>query len=723
MQKHILIPLVMLLFSIQFSLFSQKKGSVEYVYNFGNTNHPQIAYWFLTPEILVNDKYLKDMDEMIDNSLFDFIYLDARNGCSFGDVEKMHPILEKIVAQAHKRNVKVGYRTQVKGMDSIPEEITERFIADDETTLDHSGKGICSMDAKFVRLRSSFKKDVYKVFVFKKTGDGFYDPTTFKEISNYTFSTKDETVLVNINAGRELSGYTAYVMTQFYYKRISNHSSEAVNQTIKFMNSYSDIPFDGVMLDEYGNAQILPPWKMMFKLGNFRLRSFSLPMAKGLEGRTGEPAGITLFNMRYAPEGKPETRISAINAYMNLMREGALKVENAMYKREKEIYGNDCFIGAHNTFHNSLVNDEIWATGLKWWSIPREYGFTDEKTPLPTQMGIAMSYPANAMYNMYYDGNIKRFTTKTLTDLRYGIRTFYHAFNDKQWGIGLEKPEAYNAIKPVENCARLLNLFNPGLPEIKLLVIFGNEALQNWYPNKSARGCYDINSKLKIEEKAIKIWKGGYMNALVPTDLISEGKLKLNGDHKPVLNGHQFDAIIFLYPEYSKESTLKFLENYVNNGGKLMIEGSATHNFEGEDIASRMANICNKAKENRFSVKGIYKLGIVKNAFSKACKNDDGSFVFTDIKSLWNSKLASFSININNDEYSADFRGLATILVDKQNGLQKFSCANFKELKKNGHVILSLERTADIFVEKKENVFQLTISDQEANNKVVVNKL
>ena len=546
--KHCL-TLLLIFIGIHSIAFSEGNTKVETAGKFKNSNHPQIAYWFLTNEILENEKYLPELDNIIDHSLFDLIFLDCRNGPSFSNVAKMHPILEKIVARAHSRNIKIGFRTHRENNIPPSDGEAERFIAEAETVLDHSGKGSCSLDARFMRSQSSYKKEVYRIFVFKKTADGFYDPSSLREITDFTSSVKEQTIQVNILAGKDFGGYTAYALGGFYYRSHSNFSPGAVDGTVKFIDNYADIPFDGVMLDEYGNAQVIPPWQLMFRFGSFRLRSLSPAMVEELESLTGEKAGMTMLHMRYAPSGQPEIRAKAINVYMDLMRQGPMHVENAMFQKAKEVYGNNCFVGAHNTFHNSLIKDEIWDTGVKWWSIPREYGFTDEHTPTPTQMGIAMSYPAKAMYNMYYDSKIKRFTTKTLTDLRYGIRTFYHAFNDKQWGIGLEQPEAVGAITPVEKCARLMNLFNPSLPEIKLLVIFGNEALQNWYPKKSERGRYDINDQLKIEEKALKIWKAGYRNALVPTDLISDGKLKLGPDHKPVLNGHTFDAVLFLYPQ------------------------------------------------------------------------------------------------------------------------------------------------------------------------------
>lgn len=711
MKNSVLISLLVLMMFQHNNVLAQMAIKTNYVTKFKNSNHPQIAYWFLTPALLENEKYLSDLNSMIDNTLFDFIFLDAREGCSFDKLEIMHPVMQKIVALAHQRNIKIGFRTHVAPMKQMPDSILERFVAEAETKLNSNGQGSCSTNSSFVRAKSSYKKQVYKVFCFKKTAAGFYDPSSLKELTDFESTIKGETITVNINAGKSLAGYTAYVMTEYLYKMISNYSEAAKQQTIQLINAYADIPLDGLMLDEFSNARLMPSWLIKFKMKGLRLRSYSVDMAKELAQRTGQPASTTLFNMRYAPTEQPSVRIKAINYYMNLMREGAMHVENTMYKRAKEVFGPNCFIAAHNTFHNSLVNDDIWATGIKWWSIPRAHGFTDEKTPTPTQMGIAMSYPANVMYNMYYDGNINRFAKKTLTDLRYGIRTFYHAFNDTHWGIGLEQAPAIAALQPVENGARLLNQFNPSLPQIKLLVVFGNEALQNWYPNESARGKYDINSKLKIEEKAVAIWKAGYRSALVPSDLISEGKLTLNTNHQAVLNGHVFDAIIFLYPEYAKESTLKFIEEYVAHGGKLMLEGIATHDFDANEISSRFSVIQNNATVKGFSIASIGQLGIQKNGIKNGSFNVDGSYVFTNIQSLSNNHFASFSFYQNNNHFTGTYKGMAAIKLNEQGDLQKFAATQFGSIKKNGKEILGLNKSADLFVEKTNGALHAIIAD------------
>jgi hypothetical protein len=154
-----------------------------------------------------------------------------------------------------------------------------------------------------------------------------------------------------------------------------------------------------------------------------------------------------------------------------------------------------------------------------------------------------------------------------------------------------------------------------------------------------------------------------------------------------------------------------------------MIEGDATHNFQGERITDRLAAIYRKATIRSFSVNKIPKLGIAQNEIVDGCRNEDGSYVFTDIKSVQTNRAASFSIHVGDDNYSAEYHGLAAIAVDPQKGLQKFACAGFRELRKNGQVILSLTDKADVFVEKQVDGYQISIADPAGSNKIIVNQL
>ncbi|MCW3091683.1 MAG: hypothetical protein JWP81_2752 [Ferruginibacter sp.] len=706
------------------SLFSHAQ-KIHYVPQFQNENHPEIGYWFISPDLLKDGKYLPNVDSIATKCRYTMLFLTARAGADFYDYPLMHPIFKKLVEAAHKKGLKIGLQLWGNYKDKSIEG-SQRMIIENEVQLDQSGNASFTAKAKYIRFPDRLlKSDLFKVYAFKKTGDGFYDPSTLKDITQQceTVLPGKETVQVTIHGGAALKGLTACIMTQQYCSQSSMWDDVEINGFAEAMTTYGDIPFDGFSLDEYGNKFI----ERIFDLQTpdpFRGRWYSTAMAKEYTRVTGNDLQKTLFNGRYAPMGKPEIRMNAINEYMDFMRTGALRVETAVYEKSRAIYGNQIFSGIHSTYHNSLINDEIWANGIGWWSSPRAYGQTDEKTFTPTQMGVAMAHRMNAMYNQYYDAELSPVVVKAFNDLRYGIRTHYHALNDKRpLRFDLEFPEAVDTINKIENCARLLNKFNPSLPEVKLLVIFGMEALSNWYPNYADRGVYDINDKLGIENKAVEIWKAGYLNALVPSDLIVNNTLALNKDGKPVMNGHVFDAVLFLNPQYAREPVLKFLETYEKHGGKLMIEGKADRDFKGNLVTSRFKSIYDKATVVGYGIEKLSKLALKKNALPDGCKNEDGSYVFTDLPSLRNGQPATFTVTIEGDIYSGEYRGLAIIRADKKTGVIKFAAAGCKSLSRNGKLVLSFEKPEDVFFEKKNSLATMTIADGTKTSKPQINKL
>ena len=448
---------------------------------------------------------------------------------------------------------------------------------------------------------------------------------------------------------------------------------------------------------------------------------YSLDMAMKYKGMYQYDLERALFDMRYAPVNQSEIKIKAINTYMNIMRKATLNVETAMYDCAKKTFGKNTFVGLHDSHHNSLDGDEVWQTGINWWNVKRDYGHTDEGTPTPTQMGIAYGYSKNMLYNMYYDKQINRIQEKAYTDLQFNIRTHYHAINDVQnWGVSVEQPFALEKINPVENCARLLNYFNPSLPEIKLLVVFGREALMNWYPDSTQRGICDINDKLKIEEKALQIWKAGYLNALVPTDVIEDGRLAVNAKGKAVYNGYEFDAIVFLYPEYAKEKTLQFLEQYLNQKGKLMLEGTVSKNYLAEDISLRWQKISQKATINKFDINSLSQLGITKNNLIGSIKMIDGSYLFSNFENFSNHIPSIFKKNIEREVYEGEYNGYAALQIKNQR-IEKFAATDFRELKLNNEVLLSLNKPSDIWIERKDKKYLITIAGK--NVQIITNRL
>jgi hypothetical protein len=718
MMKNIISALFLqslLLLNHAHGVTADPSAKVKYVSGFPNSNHPEICYWFVTKDQLENDRYLGMIDQLADKGLYTMAFLTARNGVDFYKSEELHPVLAKLVEHAHKRGLKIGLQLWSKKQKDLPLEDCDRLIVEGEATLDENGAATYTAHARNARSDEQLiKSDLLRAYAFKQTGDGFYDPTTLRDITDKCVATSPDTnsVQVDIKADPSMKGRTVYLMTQHYYNHASNLSPAAAEGFAKVLEAYRDIPFDGVALDEFHNLAIIAEWDLKKTGGVFRERYYSPALAGVYQSRTGTPLERALFDMRYAPEGQPEVRMRAINNYMDAIRSGTLIVERAVQKEAKNLFGPETFAGFHSTAHNNLTGYDPWATGINWWSLPREYGQTDEGNPFPTMLGVGFAAPKNAMYNMYYHKNLDNIVEKALECLRYGIRTHYHAVNDAQgWGVSMEKPETLAAINPVERCARLLNRFNPSFPDIKLLVLFGTEAVYNWYPDASKRGAYDINDKLGIQEKADALWKAGYGNVLIPSDLIESGKLRLNARGKPEMNGHVFDAVVYLSPQYARESALKFLEDYTKAGGKLMIDGAPTRDFQANDVTARFSPIANRAAVTRFDVKEMPKLGVPSPLLPDGCRNEDGSCVFTDLASLKGTRPASFKVTLGGSTYSGEYHGLAAIKADGQGDLEKFTAAGFRELRKDGKVLFRIDQPADIFITRTNGGYEAVIDD------------
>ncbi|MCW3091680.1 MAG: hypothetical protein JWP81_2749 [Ferruginibacter sp.] len=694
-----------------------------YVRSFGNSNHPQVAYWFFATNMMEDKAWKDKIDSLAAFSKYTLIFLTDR-GADFYDTKTMHPIFKKLVAYAHQKGLKIALQVWKSDVGILLEN-TDRLMQEGEVQLDENGAGQYTVKANGARdMDGLIKSELFKIYAFKKTSEGFYDSATLREITPgvKTVNSKEQ-VSLTINTGSKLKGYTAYVLTQHYYKSCSNFSEQAKSILINAFKAYADIPFDGIGLDEYKSLKIARQKILEQTNDVFRERLYSLGMAKQMKAITGMDLDKTLFDMRYAPAGKSFVRIKAINEYMSLLRTVTLSVEAAMYDVGKKMYGKDAFIGLHSTFHNNLDMDEVWQTGVSWWNIKRDYGHTDENTSTAIQMGIGMSYRKNAMYNMYYDRSLEKIWTKALNDLRFGVRTHYHAANDGQaWGVSIETPEALQQINKVENAARMLNRFNPSFPKIKLLVIYGMEAMYNWYPNLSDRGMYDINDHLGFEKKSIELWNNGYLNSAVPTDLVEDGRLSLNAAGKPTMNGHVFDAIIFLNPQYARKTTTTFIQNYIAEGGKLLIEGNATNDFYGNDITKEWENIKSKATATSFSLSNVEKLGIAKNILANGVANEDGSYTFTSVESIKTNSPAVFSFTLGGNIFSGTYKGLAAIKVDAKGNLQKLSATAFSSLTKNGKEILHVSREADVFITMENGGMNAVIADETKSIKINQNR-
>lgn len=680
--------------------------------------HPQVVYWFWHPDTVAGAQYLRDVENMAKNSSFTMAIATSREnidppgmGVDFYDFTKMHEPLAQTVRAAHQHGLKIGLQVwEFWALTRVNDPLTKShprlaidqslaLVTEGEVVLDALGHGQYSAASTEGRDRAPYHSEVLKAFAFRKTEDGIYKEDSLTDITHLAraVATDGASVTLEIEASAKLAGFTVYVMVAHYYD-YPDLFNEVMTGTFRdLLKRYADIPLDGTGLDEFGYMMLNPKRKQPF-----RDRFYGHAFATEYLRRTGTTLEQTLFDMRFAPEGKPEVRICAIDRYFDVMRDGPLRVEQAFYKMSKEIFGERCFAGIHNTYHNGLLSDDLWRVGLNWWTVPREYGQSDENWPLPKRMGLIAAHRESITYDQYYGGNLDRFLEKAFREARFGGRTHYLAWNDTRVGrinmTDAVEQGKYAAIEQVEQKIRLLNQFDPPAPKLPVLIVFGMPALINWFPDKSVRSAWDLNGKLGIEEKSQAIWDAGYPCALLSSDLIDNGQIEFDGAGHLVINGHRFDCMVYLYPQYAKETTLRFLERFTQYGGKLMLEGDASRDFDGSDIAGRFAKIAGRATVRGFDVNQLPSLGAQVNPLENGAFMEDGSVVFTNFASWQTNQPEPFSIKLSGREFSGSYIGICALKVDQAGEVDKFSCGSFSELRRDGQVIFSLEQPADAVI-------------------------
>ncbi len=689
---------------------------VDYVPQFDNVKHPQVACWVLTPEKLQHQHYLSELDTLARYAPFDLLFLTARGGVDFYDYDSMRSVFSQIVTQAHDRGLKIGLLLSENRQVAPEADEAQWVISEQEILLDKEGYGfVCDSARHLCEPERIISSELYKAWAFRKTADGEYEPGSLIDITSRCKidSARTDRVAIEVIGSPELSGYTAYILTRHNSDAYSPYDKSSARHFIQALQTYRHIPFDGIGMDGFTNLSILPPSRMQGD--TLTERYCSQAMSEALNQKYWLDMPQTLFDMRYVPVGKPEIRIQAINAYMDVMRRGILRTERSVTTEAKKLFGEKVFLCRYQPSRHThsdqfgLNSEKIWTTGLQEWSSTYEYTYSDGNGPLGLQLGLAMSGTGNLLYRTTQNEDIDHTISRTLTGLRYGIRTHYMLDHR----VDIDDPHTRSRLRAIEQCTRLLNRFNPALPEVRLLVIFGVEALSNWYPDQESRGIYDINCNLAIEEKVERLWQAGYVHAVVPSDVIVNEKLQLNADNKPMMNGHTFDAIIYLYPEYARSEVVDFLDKYVSRGGKLMIEGNASHDFKGAKInTSRWLKIYQQAKSLTFSFEEVFpSLGIERSDNTHGTLMEDGSWIFTDLQSLMNNRPATFTFTVYGHTYTGLYHGMAAVQVDPKKGLRKLAAHRFREISCDGKILLSLPKPTDLYLETGKESIRIIVAD------------
>ena len=632
---------------------------------------PRPLLWIFETRNLKGKKYIDDLNFIKENTATTHVAISVRDGVNLGNVQQCHEPFREIVEHAHSIGLKVVFHIQPREgfynaalftdnpapvdqveLFPIPDPKRAQAIVNDvELLTDECGHAEYLHRAVWGRSKvMPIYSEIVRAYTFDKTGDGTYDKSTLRDVTDKVriISSRTHSTELEIDLGRDGANKTVFILlAQYYNCTATSDDWDVIKNTI---DSYKDIPFDGIVMDEYGYLPLNTAAISKGEEPPFRGRMYSRGMASYCKNELDRDLDRLLFDMRYAPVGEEKVKVKAINEYFELLRVFPLGVERKIHDYVKEVFGSDSYVSCHNTFHNSLESDEIWTTACNWWDIPRDIGHTDEDICFPVRYGIMLACKYPIMIDMFYSKDENAHYEHMIEGAPYACREFHHAYSDFFWGKSFTEPEFVKNVKKLDTHISSLDSFQNVYPKMDLLVIFGSAAQNNWYPDESARSIWDINGTLHIQDKCTQMWNAGYRCALAPDYAIEDGRITFENG-KVCFGGYEFSHCVFLYPQYGKKSTLEFMDKCHAGGAAVAAVGKCEYDFSGEPAD------LNIPLYESFSLSILEDIGCNKSAIDGGCVLVDGSFSLTG-RGLLDGSLTEFDFTVGDTRYSGAHTGL-----------------------------------------------------------------
>jgi len=228
---------------------------VSYEEPFADQRYPELVYWFVTPETLASERYTHDILHLANDTEFNFAFLTAREGVVFVNSPAAHQAIAGIVKTAHQHDLRIGATIGLGGGDSTitySDEEKQTAVADADGTLDAEGQG--TVEAA-VALRQSVpeRTKLLRVFVFRRTERGEYDPATLRDVTAQALSNvpKPGQISVTLRLGPAYAGYTAFVLAATWFNTVDLFNDAYKIWIHRAIDQYRDVPLDGTSLDEF----------------------------------------------------------------------------------------------------------------------------------------------------------------------------------------------------------------------------------------------------------------------------------------------------------------------------------------------------------------------------------------------------------------------------------------------------------------------------------------
>ena len=339
------------------------------------------------------------------------------------------------------------------------------------------------------------------------------------------------------------------VAVAFRYSYPDLFADESLALEKRVFEQYRDVPTLGGYKDEWGFP---PNFNRDERLDDFW---FSDRMAQAYSrSYDGRNLVDDLFLAFQPQKERGQERVDVVDRYRKLCFDRAVAYEDQSYRLNKEIWGDDAFVGVHCTWFPCPNILEMRKNGIMWWKAPRDVAQTDEFVPFCIRNSMAKGCDS-LWINMFYARQTAPYVEEHWTSAASGGRVHVHAIYPRDENSPTNPRDSRllpivgdAGVNKIREKIRMLNLVSNSQIDSPVAVVFGRIGASNpLRPEYLAVGvdlCDLLSSK-------------GYPADLIPVDEAlsnrPDGTPKWSVKDSHLAYGNQKYEAILLYGESDAE--------------------------------------------------------------------------------------------------------------------------------------------------------------------------
>jgi hypothetical protein len=625
---------------------------------------PSLLYWFWPPAILEDGEIERQLGEMGRRAPLSLVFVTPRgpfNGMDLTDTRRFRPALRRATEAARRNRLALGLECRYTAFLREPVPAAERqgLVTLVEATVGPDGRAEAAVPEPPL------------LFEIARTGRRMLH-ARLEGGAPCAATLEDGRVRATPGAAHAGRRLLAAVLHEYDYPDLFSEWYPRMFRST--LAAYADLGLAGAALDEFSTIPLHEQGYESTRLWSDRFAA----RYRAAEGRALEE------DLLAERDGPREARIAAANAQLELVRARLEEIEEAFHRTVRETLGPRAFVGVHPTVFNELPG-EVPATALDWWGVRRDFGQTDEGTSYPVRLALAYKAGGPAWFNMFYSHRIDDFLDEIAECARFGGRVHLHAWNDVVGhGVPLERPEAWERLRPALRKVALLDEVQEALPRPDLLIVFGWRSV-----TCRADHPHQFGRLLKVWRTARELWAAGWRCALVPDSEIESGALRVE-DGAVRYGPARFPAVVFLHPEYLRDESRRFLAEVERARVPLFVYGPGTRDHRGRPAPLDLARFELDVTPATLRARGVEPTG-----FPEGSRLLDGSLVLVDRASLAGGPEALVACDLDGHALEARFRGVLLVRLRADGSLDRLAAGDLRELRIDGRVVAGQDPPAD----------------------------